>query len=308
MTAAAARQPRPEPPPEIPAGLRPFAERSAGELDAVVARMKRVERFFKDTLGIDLYLTWGTLLGAMRAGDFIPHDTDVDIAYASPMTTDHEIVDEHDVIRRVLYDRDMIVSLDSKGQIHIAAEDGAATRPQDAGTLDLWTTFVRDGRYFHYPDIQGDLPADALYPLRPIALRGVEFLAPNRAEDVLAAFYGPDWRVPDPGYVWYSTRDQADPFEFLRHERRAVTLPDKPRRVHGLDISEDGEIFVVRVPGRETPVRLNATALLILELCTGSHGVARIVELVRRAYRLDASPEAVVTQFLTEAVDEGLIA
>ena len=276
-------------------------------LDGVVSHMKRIELFFKDRLDIDIYLTWGTLLGAVRSNDFISFDVDVDLAYFSPMMTDHEIVEEHNVIRHVLFRNDMIVTLNSKGQIHIAAEVGSTLNQKDTTSLDLWTTWVRDQRYFHYPDIQGDLSADMLLPLRRVNLRGTEFWAPNKSELVLEEFYGPDWRVPDPNYAWYPRRDQGDPFEFLRHEIRDVKLPAQPRCVAGLTREEDGDIFIVRAPGATKPVRLNSTAVLILEFCNGRQSVANIIELVHRAYEMDSSPTVVVHQFLTEALDEGLI-
>jgi hypothetical protein len=223
------------------------------------------------------------------------------------MTTDHEIVEEHEVIRHVLFEHDMIVTLNSKGQIHIAAESGSTQGQQDAASLDLWTTWVRGQRYFHYPDIQGDLAADALLPLRRLTLRGTEFWAPNNSEAILETFYGPDWRVPDPNYAWFPKRDQRDPFEFLRHETRNLKLPARPRCVAGLTREEDGDIFIVRAPGATKPVRLNSTAVLILEFCNGRHSVSNIVELVHRAYGMKSSPTVVVHQFLTEALDEGLI-
>jgi hypothetical protein len=291
-----------------PDSANTLARLSVDERDEIIRRMKRVEAFFHDTFEIDIYLTWGTLLGAVRSGGFISFDNDVDLAYLSPMPTDHEILEEHDVIRHVLYENDMIVTLNSKGQIHIAAEGASAIEQQDKHSLDLWTTWVRNGRYFHYPDIQGDLPADVILPLRRLSLYGEEFWVPNKAEAVLEEFYGPDWRTPDPNYAWYPKRDQADPFEFLRHESRDVQIPAYPRRVAGLTSEKDGDVFVIRAPNVKMPVRINATAMLILEFCNGKNSPDDIIDLVQAAYNMETRPSVVVRQFLSEACDEGYIA
>jgi hypothetical protein len=53
----------------------------AAHLDALVAKAKSVELAFRIEFGLALFLVWGTLLGAVRGGDLIRHDFDVDMAY-----------------------------------------------------------------------------------------------------------------------------------------------------------------------------------------------------------------------------------
>ena len=52
-------------------------------LDALIGELKAVELIMQVEFGLQIYLTWGTLLGAMREGDLIMHDFDIDVAYVS---------------------------------------------------------------------------------------------------------------------------------------------------------------------------------------------------------------------------------
>ena len=46
-----------------------------------------------------------------------------------------------------------------------------------------------------------------MLPLSTVTLEGVEYPAPARPEDVLAATYGEEWRVPDPSFTFRIFRD-----------------------------------------------------------------------------------------------------
>ncbi len=96
-----------------------FADHQAEDLFAVTRTIKKLEGTFKTEFDLDIYLTWGTLLGAVREGDFIAFDTDVDIAYLSEQTSDFEITEEHELIVQVLRHAGYQVHENSKGQIHV---------------------------------------------------------------------------------------------------------------------------------------------------------------------------------------------
>jgi phosphorylcholine metabolism protein LicD len=61
----------------------PFSLRTEEMKTEIIKDMKTLELFFKEQLDLDTYLIYGTLLGAIREHDFIPHDTDIDIGYIS---------------------------------------------------------------------------------------------------------------------------------------------------------------------------------------------------------------------------------
>lgn len=283
-----------------------------GELDApraaaLAQAMVDFAALFRAEFALDVYLTWGTLLGAIREGDFIAHDVDVDLAYLSAASTDFEILEEHELIVRVLAGRGLRVQQHSRGQMHVDMAAGNGPARGDAFNLDLWTTWTRDGRYYHYPDIKGELAAAQVVPLRRHAFRGHAVLVPACSEALLAQFYGTQWHVPDAAYAWYPRYDSTDVFEFLRAERRPATLSSRPRRASDLVVTErDGHFFVVS-PRLAEPQRLNATAMLILELCTGDQTPAAIIGLIERSFALPSAPEVAVLEFLTYAAACGLL-
>lgn len=282
-----------------------FRDYASSELEQLVSALAGFTELFRREFGLDLYLTWGTLLGAVREGGFIAHDMDVDLAYLSAASVPHEVVEEHEVIVRVLAAEGYAVRPASRGQMHVNIANGRSART--AFDLDIWTTWIADGRYFHYPDIQGELASDSIVPLAPTTLLGTSLLAPAVPADLLEAFYGPRWREPDPDYAWYPRYHSDDVFEFLRTPRAASTIPGRPRRAAGLVSTERGEYFYVSVPGAVEPQRLNATAMLILELCSGERDVQALLDDVQQLYNLDSAPEVVVLDFLAQAAATGLL-
>lgn len=284
-----------------------FAALEARDLDRLAQAIKRFEQLFETEFGLPVYLTWGTLLGAVRERNFIGHDTDIDLAYLSAATTDFEIVEENETIVRVLRARGLSVQRHSKGQLHVnvAGDQRAARLP--AYNLDVWTSWIRDGRYYHYPDIKGDIAATAIIPLERAALRDEHLLVPADPAPLLRGFYGDGWAAPDPAYAWYPRYSSTDVFEFLRQAAAPAPIPLKPRRAANLTVTERGEHFFITAPHIPEAQRLNHSAMLILELCTGAQSPADIIGLLQQAFTLPSAPEVVVLEFLTHAAATGLI-
>lgn len=284
-----------------------FADLDADELDALAQAIAGFERLFAAEFDLPIYLTWGTLLGAVREHDFIGHDNDIDLAYLSAAQTDFEIVEENETIVRVLRDHGLTVQRHTKGQLHVnvARDRRAALLP--AYNLDVWTTWIRDDRYYHYPDIKGDIAAAAVTPLVRGAFRGERLLLPADPDPVLRCFYGDGWSEPDPDYAWYPRYSSTDVFEFLRQSAALSPIPPQPRRATNLTVAERGDHFFITAPHIPEAQRLNSSAMLILELCTGSHTPADIIGLLQQAFALPSAPEVVVLEFLTHAAATGLL-
>ena len=60
-----------------------FSNRSEKYKLLLSKEMSNICNFFKKELNLEVYLIFGTLLGAIREKDFINHDYDVDLAYIS---------------------------------------------------------------------------------------------------------------------------------------------------------------------------------------------------------------------------------
>lgn len=279
------------------------------QLALLVGSMKTLEQLFLSEFDIQFYLTWGTLLGAVRHNDFIGFDIDVDVAYLSKKSLDYEILEEHEYIVAVLKEHDFDVRRNSKGQIHVRVLPESESGAGAAFNLDLWTTWQREGRYYHYPDIKGELTAESVLPLIPHKFHGQEFLIPQGFAHVLTAFYGENWIEPDENYLWYPRYNPDDEFEFLRSSavHAPVALPEFPRAAESLQFRQEEEHYFVTGPSLQQEQRLNPTAVIILELCTGKNTVKDILQLLQDTYELPTAPEVAVMEFLNNALQSGLL-
>ena len=136
-----------------------------------------------DAEGIPFMLIAGTLLGAVREGDFITHDEDVDLALLSEdkqrlLNTLPKILDVGFVIAR--YNRRGVISVMRNGEY-----------------IDL---------YFFAPHDKGSRSCDGwivlehfLLDTAPFPFKNTEFLAPREFREYLLCSYGLNWQTP---VVW----------------------------------------------------------------------------------------------------------
>lgn len=81
----------------------------------------------------------------------------------------------------------------------------------------------------------------------------------------------------------------------------------RPQLARGLQINvvEDG--YIIYQPRRDRVHYLNPTAALVVELCTGKNTWDEIIDLVQAAWDLKQSPRRVVSDVLTQVIDEGIV-
>lgn len=80
-----------------------------------------------------------------------------------------------------------------------------------------------------------------------------------------------------------------------------------PKAYGGLDISETEDGFAVFQPEVDRVHYLNHSAVLVLELCDGTHSSQEIARLIQDAYGLAEAPLANVEQTLTSLQQFGLL-
>ncbi|MBF9060333.1 hypothetical protein HKCCSP123_14200 [Rhodobacterales bacterium HKCCSP123] len=163
-------------------------------LDRLVAEAKAVELIFRVEFGYDLHLTWGSLLGAVRGGDLIPHDFDIDLAYVSRARSKAGVLRERARILGFFRRHGRVTGTPSPGRFMLGGVAGP--RGTSDHGIEIWTSFSTGGQHYAYPILPGVLPARAVTPFRKVQLRGLAFSAPRRAERFLDLAIGPDWRVP----------------------------------------------------------------------------------------------------------------
>ena len=216
-------------------------ERQAAYLELYAA----VRDALREESGKDLFVLYGTLLGAVREGDFIPGDDDFDVGYVSDHADPREVRRESLRIMHALAHRGFDLSVNRAGRpfrVHPPAGGGGDLH------LDARPVWFRDGRVWAHKRYVGGLGVVDFLPVRTHDLRGVEVLVPRNPEGFLASYYGEGWRVPDPSF----TNQQADLPPAHRRQLAAAQLSvAEMRHLQGLLDDERGE-----GTGRFLPVAL----------------------------------------------------
>jgi len=157
------------------------------ELDGVIRQLQDA--------GYTTSVTGGTLLGAVRAGEILERDDDVDVVVYLGEVGPAQVSLASYGIQRALERAGRRVIRHSDAHLQIPVEDHAG----DAH-VDVFLGFHHEGRYHQPIAVRGELPVEAILPLGAVHLAGREFPAVADPERWLELCYGPDWRTPDPAF------------------------------------------------------------------------------------------------------------
>ena len=149
-------------------------------------------------LGVEAFPAYGTLLGAVRGGALIGHDSDADLGYVSRFPTPVDVIRESFQLERQLTRRGYRVHRYSAAafRVDVVEPDGFVRG------LDVFGGFLEGGNLILLGEIHTPFARESVFPLGTTTLEGRTLPAPARPEDLLAATYGPGWRVPDPAFVF----------------------------------------------------------------------------------------------------------
>ncbi|MEG9246823.1 methyltransferase domain-containing protein [Arthrobacter sp. Soc17.1.1.1] len=210
---------------------RSFEGRDAALIEQVLDEAERLIGVLHRTLGIDLFVTGGTLLGPVRNGRILPHDDDADLAYLSAHTNPSDVALESFRIERTLAEQGYETVRHSSGHLQLLFPGGTVT---DRFYLDIFTYFECGGWF--YGTFHAREPADTvtLHPLKPLPVNGRMLPGPAEPAQLLAAIYGPSWEVPDPTfsfvtppaafrrYYWWLNHFDVDRENWEDHHRVAI--------------------------------------------------------------------------------------
>ena len=173
-----------------------FAGRAESDIAALIDATEAVVAALQET-GIEPFLAYGTLLGAVREGRVLGHDSDADLGYVSRFSNPVDVARESFRVQRGLAERGWDTYRYSGGAFRVNVTEGGVTRG-----LDVFGGFHDRGRLHLMGEIGTEFERDWLYPLGTAVLEGRSMPVPAAPEKLLEATYGPGWKVPDPAFVF----------------------------------------------------------------------------------------------------------
>ena len=174
---------------------RLFGDRDASQMVPVLDAMKIVLDALEKS-GVEPFLAYGTLLGAVRDQNFIGHDSDADLGYVSRCHTPAEAAMESFRLQRKLQQMGFTIERYSGIAFKVVV------READGRTrgLDVFGGFMREGALYLMGEVGVPFSEEWLYPRSTATLADREFPVPAVPDRLLEAMYGPSWQVPDPAF------------------------------------------------------------------------------------------------------------
>lgn len=167
------------------------AEQVAPLMDAIAEALAALK-----TAGVEGFLAYGTLLGAVRQGALIGHDSDADLGYVSEHEHPVDVMRESFELQRRLTDMGYPTMRYSGAafKVDVREADGSVRG------LDVFGGFMREGYLYLMGEIRTPFKREWVFPLGQATLEGREFPVPADTDRFLVATYGPHWRTPDPAF------------------------------------------------------------------------------------------------------------
>jgi len=165
-----------------------FYKRTLEQVYNLLEDMKSTELYFKNKLHLDIYLIYGTLLGALREKDFILHDNDVDLAYISKCFTKEAVKKEFEDLCQTLDKEKLLAKVCGFGHLHIWS-------PNLRSKLDFWTSAIIENQYYLVPTLNNEVQDKDCIPLTTIEFKGISFNIPKNSVKILNILYK-NWQTP----------------------------------------------------------------------------------------------------------------
>lgn len=146
--------------------------------------------------GVEPFLAYGTLLGAVRERKFLGHDSDADLAYVSASERPVDVVRESFRLQRSIAEQGFDTYRYSGAAFRIDVVEADGVRRG----LDVFAGFLDEGRLYLMGEVGADFEPSWVYPTTECVLEDRTFPAPAVPERFLEAMYGPSWAVPDPAF------------------------------------------------------------------------------------------------------------
>lgn len=155
--------------------------------------------------GVEAFPAYGTLLGAVRDGALIGHDSDADLGYVSRHTHPVDVILESFELQRQLATMGFrIVRYSGAGfKVLVEEPDG------NVRGLDVFGGFLDAGWLVLMGEIRVPFRPEWISPLGTTTLAGRRLPAPADPGRLLTATYGEAWQTPDPAFQFHTPRSTS---------------------------------------------------------------------------------------------------
>ena len=157
-----------------------FDTRSAADVEPLLNAIRTVLDAIASA-GIEAFLAYGTLLGAVREKRFLGHDSDADLAYVSEYSNPCDVVRESFRLQRAVHERGFRTYRYSGAAFRIDVVEGDGV----VRGLDVFAGFLdgsgEDCRLYQMGEIGSDVPARVGLPVDDVHPRGPHLPGASRA-------------------------------------------------------------------------------------------------------------------------------
>jgi cyclopropane fatty-acyl-phospholipid synthase-like methyltransferase len=175
---------------------RDFSHTDSSARDEIMDALEQVMGDLTEKCGLDAFLIYGCLLGAVRDGHMIGHDSDADVAFLSKYNHPFDVIRETTAAIRTMRSLGWkVVRMSGANfKVWVPLPDGRRCG------IDVFGSFHLGDSFYITASLRGRLDRSALLPTGTVTLEGRQIAAPARPEEVLEFAYGPGWRTPDPAF------------------------------------------------------------------------------------------------------------
>lgn len=185
-----------------------FDSYSSTEKRQLLEAVKNLLAEIKEELGIEIFISYGVLLGGQRSGELIPYDFDLDVVFHSRNKS--EVFEACRKLSGWLVARGAEIRPKNNGQFTAVFAMSAK-----ALKMEFFAGWDDAGEYYHHFAVAGTVDTQDVLPLSVMSIEGVDLPVPRSPAKVLEAIYGSDWRIPNPDFRYSLTANDWKPFGFL---------------------------------------------------------------------------------------------